>query len=66
MSRELNRYHPRGEVIVTAFVAGINAYIELTEREPGRLPIEFRAWGSGRAGGRPKSSSPVTTACSGT
>ena len=45
MSRELNRYHPRGEQIVTAFVAGINAYIELTEREPGRLPIEFRALG---------------------
>ena len=45
MSRELNRYHPRGEQIVTAFVAGINAYIELTEREPGRLPLEFRILG---------------------
>ena len=45
ISRELNRYHPRGELIVTAFVAGINAYIELTEREPRRLPLEFRALG---------------------
>ncbi len=29
--------------IVTSFVAGINAYIELTEREPERLPPEFEA-----------------------
>jgi penicillin amidase len=43
MKRELNHYHPRGYAIVTAFVAGINAYIALTEREPARLPLEFRA-----------------------
>ena len=45
MRRELNHYHPRGYEIVTAFVAGINAYIELTEREPARLPLEFRILG---------------------
>ena len=45
MKRELSHYHPRGYEIVTAFVAGINAYIELTEREPARLPLEFRILG---------------------
>ena len=45
MKRELNHYHPRGYEIVTAFVEGINAYIELTEREPARLPLEFRILG---------------------
>src|SRR5438132_1586688 len=34
MTRELTHYHPRGVEIVGAFVDGINAYIELTEREP--------------------------------
>ena len=45
MKRELSQYHPRGEEIVTSFVAGINAYIELTEREPARLPLEFKILG---------------------
>ena len=45
MRRELNHYHPRGYEIVTAFVDGINAYIELTEREPARRPLEFRILG---------------------
>ena len=45
ITRELNHYHPRGYEIITAFVAGINAYIELTEREPARLPLEFRILG---------------------
>src|SRR6187551_1507197 len=39
MTRELNRYHPRGVAIVHAFVEGINAYIERTEREPKWLPL---------------------------
>ena len=43
---ELAHYHPRGYEIVTAFVEGINAYIELTEREPARLPLEFRILGT--------------------
>ena len=45
MKRELGHYHPRGYEIVTAFVAGINAYIELTEKEPARLPLEFQILG---------------------
>ena len=45
MGRELSHYHPRGAWIVGAFVEGINAYIELTDREPERLPIEFRVLG---------------------
>lgn len=45
ITRELNRYHPRGAEIVGAFVDGINAYIDQTERDPKRLPIEFQALG---------------------
>lgn len=45
MAGELGHYHPRGVAIVEAFVRGINAYIERTEREPARLPIEFRILG---------------------
>ena len=45
MKRELSHYHPRGNEIVASFVAGINAYIELTEREPARLPLEFKILG---------------------
>ncbi len=42
MRRELAHYHPRGEAIVAAFVAGINAWIDQTEANPGLLPLEFR------------------------
>jgi penicillin amidase len=42
MTRELNRYHSRGAEIISAFVQGINTYIERTEREPELLPLEFR------------------------
>jgi penicillin G amidase len=45
MKRELSHYHPRGDEIVTSFVAGINAFIELTEHEPARLPLEFKILG---------------------
>jgi len=45
LSQELSHYHPRGESIVASFVAGINAYILETERNPGLLPIEFRLLG---------------------
>ena len=45
MTDELNRYHPRGASIVGAFVNGINAYIEATERDPSLLTVEFRALG---------------------
>ncbi len=42
MKQELQYYHPRGELIINAFVAGINAYIDWTEQNPGSLPLEFR------------------------
>ena len=42
LRRELNHYHPRGELIINAFVDGINAYIARTEQDPSLLPLEFR------------------------
>jgi penicillin G amidase len=42
MQTELAHYHPRGAMIVQAFVDGINAYIAETERDPSKLPLEFR------------------------
>jgi penicillin G amidase len=42
MKQELNFYHPRGEQIITAFVSGVNAYIELTQQNPALLPLEFK------------------------
>ena len=39
---ELNRYHPRGKLIVEAYVSGINAYVAETENNPALLPMEFR------------------------
>ncbi|MBN8943806.1 MAG: penicillin acylase family protein [Rhizobiales bacterium] len=41
MAREWVSYAPDAEDIFQAFVRGINAYIDLTEREPARLPPEF-------------------------
>jgi penicillin amidase len=43
--RELEFYHPQGAEIVGAFVRGINAYIDLTRKNPGILPVEFRLLG---------------------
>jgi penicillin amidase len=45
MTRELRSYHPRGVEIVGAFVDGINAFITLSDRQPDRLPIEFKILG---------------------
>ncbi|PYQ04670.1 MAG: penicillin acylase family protein, partial [Acidobacteria bacterium] len=42
---ELRWYHPRGEAIVRAFVDGVNAYVAETERDPAKLPLEFRMLG---------------------
>ncbi len=39
---EMRRYHPRGPAIIGAFVRGINAYIDATDRDPSLLPLEFR------------------------
>ncbi len=41
MKTELAIYHPHGAEIIRAFVDGINAYIDLTAKEPDRLPPEF-------------------------
>ena len=41
MAAEWASYGPGTERIASRFVAGINAYVELTEREPARLPPEF-------------------------
>jgi penicillin amidase len=46
MAPEWRCYGDDAEAICTAFAAGINAYIDLTEREPVRLPFEFVAIGT--------------------
>jgi penicillin amidase len=45
MKTEMNHYHPRGEEIIPSFVRGINAYIDLTNKNPDLLPFEFRLLG---------------------
>jgi penicillin amidase len=45
LAQELAHYHPRGELIVGAFVEGVNAYIDRTRRDPSLLPIEFELLG---------------------
>ena len=45
LTAELNWYHPRGAQIITAFVDGINAYIDDAGQRPEQLPIEFRMLG---------------------
>ena len=45
LKAELNWYHPHGEAIVTAFVDGINAYVDEALRRPDDLPIEFKMLG---------------------
>ncbi len=45
LKAELNWYHPRGEAIVTAFVDGVNAYIDEALRSPDTLPMEFKMLG---------------------
>lgn len=45
LTAELNWYHPRGAQIITAFVDGINAYIDTALQRPDQLPIEFRMLG---------------------
>lgn len=43
--REWEHYHPRGERIIAAFTAGINAWIDQTREDPSLLSIEFRMLG---------------------
>ena len=41
MDQELKHYHDRGDIIIPAFVRGVNAYIELTVQNPDLLTLEF-------------------------
>ncbi|MFB0564264.1 MAG: penicillin acylase family protein, partial [Candidatus Aminicenantaceae bacterium] len=45
LKQELNHYHLQGEEIITSFVRGINAYINLTRENPELLPLEFKLLG---------------------
>jgi len=45
LKQELNWYHPHGVAIIEAFVAGINAYIAKTRRDPSLLTPEFKILG---------------------
>ncbi|MCA9739445.1 MAG: penicillin acylase family protein [Gemmatimonadota bacterium] len=45
LERELAYYHPDGVEIFEAYVAGVNAWIAETERDPSLLPIEFELLG---------------------
>ncbi len=46
MEAEWREYGAKARAWTTAFVAGINAYVELVRREPERLPPEFRVLGT--------------------
>ena len=45
MEKEMAHYHPRGKQIITAFVAGVNAWIAQTQAKPDLLPLEFKLLG---------------------
>ena len=42
MKQEMNHYHQDGEVIITAYTQGVNAYIDEILANPDQLPIEFK------------------------
>jgi penicillin G amidase len=46
MDAEWTSYAPDAREICEAFAAGVNAYIDLVEREPARLPSEFALLGT--------------------
>ena len=46
MAAEWAAYGPDAKSVCTAFTAGINAFVALTEREPERLPPEFGLMGT--------------------
>ncbi|MEX0964446.1 MAG: penicillin acylase family protein [Pseudohongiellaceae bacterium] len=45
MEDEMNHYHPRGVDIITAFVHGVNAYIDEALDNPDALPLPFKLLG---------------------
>lgn len=42
IEQEMNHYHENGQEIITAFVEGVNAYIEEVNQQPDQLPLEFK------------------------
>jgi len=42
IKKEMNHYHKDGEEIITAYVAGVNAYISEIRKTPEKLPLEFK------------------------
>lgn len=42
IQQEMNHYHESGETIISAFVEGVNAYINQVNAKPEELPIEFK------------------------
>ncbi len=45
LTAELDHYHPRGEMIINAYVDGVNALIEEVLLDPANLPVEFQILG---------------------
>ena len=45
MQEEMNYYHQDGEVIINAYVAGVNAYIDHINQTPEALPLPFKMLG---------------------
>ena len=41
MTQEMNHYHDNGAEIITAFVDGVNAYIDEALEDPDDLPLPF-------------------------
>jgi penicillin amidase len=54
MDAEWAAYAPDAEAICTAFVAGINAFVDLCRTEPDRLPPEFALFGTQPAHWQPE------------
>ncbi|MDP4711803.1 MAG: penicillin acylase family protein [Saprospiraceae bacterium] len=45
LEQDFNRYHPRGSLIIHAFVNGVNAAVEEALQNPDDLPTEFKLLG---------------------
>ena len=56
MQAEFASYHPEGQAILTAFAAGINAYVDWVKAHPDQLPPEFKLTGTLPGYWRPETS----------
>lgn len=45
MDREMAHYHSDGKEVISAFTAGVNAYIDEIMKTPDQLPLEFKILG---------------------